>query len=531
MEKRVCGECFKPLETGTMVCPYCGHSAVIPEGSSVLIPGTVLNNRYLIGKKLGKGGFGLTYVAYDSQTMRKVAIKEYFPEGAAYRDSQRNGPAVCVSEEAMRYYNLGLEKYVKEVNTMIQLYDLAGIVRVLEFFYANNTAYMVMEFIDGISLEKYLEDNGGRLTLQQTLDFMQPVLSSLAVLHEHHVIHRDISPDNIMISYDGQVQLIDFGAARSCGVESEHSRTVMVKQGYAPMEQYSRNDAQGEYTDVYAVCATIYKMLTGEVPTDAHSRFAGYELKPIRSFKNVKVPAHIERAILKGLSIRGGDRQQSIAELYAQLYATDAQRLEQKVDKVQKIMISTVLIACVLALCIVFFVVQKNTIGKSGSEKESVTTSSSSKFDKTEEDSDEKKEEEGSREETKNEEEETVTQQSQETTAEQPDSSSVLDGMENQNTERIQIVKDSVFTDYNQYYTVEEIFEKYYEKGIWQETTDADGNPIVNYIAEENGDLIAYVFYVYENNTFSLTNIARNGRTIANMNGYFESVMESVGVQ
>ncbi len=326
-----CYGCFEQIADVNTVCPHCGFFfRQNTEHKWILKPGTLSNGKYLIGKTLGEGGFGITYLAWDVNMETKVAIKEYYPGYLVSRDvTSGDGNYVTVtSRSGQRDFQDGLKRYVKEAAALSKFFDLPGIVSVKDFYYENETAYIVMEYIDGISLKALLERNGNRLAAEQALELMKPVISSLAVIHKNKLIHRDISPDNIMVDRTGKVKLIDFGAARSFE-EEEKSMTVMLKHGYAPIEQYSRKGEQAATTDIYALCAVLYRMITGEVPTESTQRVRNDELVSVRHLAD-KTPHHIATAIEKGLSLMPEDRQQSMEELYADLYGSKSSRVSKQ---------------------------------------------------------------------------------------------------------------------------------------------------------------------------------------------------------
>ncbi|MCR4595940.1 MAG: serine/threonine protein kinase [Lachnospiraceae bacterium] len=353
-----CYGCFNLIDDTSEWCQYCGYHYDPSETSKwILPPGTILNGKYEIGRSLGEGGFGITYLAWDRNMETKIAIKEYFPANSVSRDTTSQG-GNSVSRN-MTYGSLdfdeGLKRYVKEASILSKFFELPGIVSVKDFFYENDTAYFVMEYIEGMSLRDYLESRGGRIGYEEALALIQPVISSLHVIHQNNLLHRDISPDNIMISNEGNIKLIDFGAARSMEQAQENGMTVMLKHGYAPIEQYSRNGAQGPYTDVYGVCAVLYRMITGNVPVDATDRATNDNtrsdlLVPIRKAAR-GVPKHICSAIEKGLSILPEHRQQNMQQLYDELYISRKGVIEKKVDSAYSALIKVLIaVACLLIL-------------------------------------------------------------------------------------------------------------------------------------------------------------------------------------
>ena len=278
----------------------------------VLAKGIILNQKYEIKSVLGEGGFGITYRAMDTVIDETVAIKEYFPSAYATRDNTngKTSELTVITGESMEGFHKGLEKFVNEAASLAKFQQEEGIVSVKNFFYENNTAYMVMEYIDGITLKEYLKQNGDKLPYGTVLSMMKPVMQSLSVVHKSEIVHRDISPDNIMVVKEGRLKLIDFGAARFIGNEDEKSLTVILKEGYAPPEQYQTNGRQGEWTDVYAVCAVMYQMITGIVPIESPARVMdGDSLAQIR-----EIPRKVNRAIMKGMSIGIIDRYQTVVD-------------------------------------------------------------------------------------------------------------------------------------------------------------------------------------------------------------------------
>lgn len=314
--KKFCPYCMNPVLEGE-ACGNCG----LTEGNYTpaihhLPLGTVLIDRYMVGRVLGEGGFGITYIGCDLRLELKVAIKEYFPSDKASRYSQ-------VSLEVQNYtgltgndYEKGKEKFLNEARTMAKMDKQAEIVGVRDYFDANNTAYIVMEYVEGTTFKTLVEQKGGRIPPDELFGLLKPLFPALNNMHALGLIHRDISPDNLMLE-KGAVRLLDFGCARESSYGAG-TLTVMVKHGYAPIEQY-QHKGQGPWTDVYALSATIYYCLTGKVPEQAVDRLYEDELVPPRKL-GVQITEQQERALLYGMGIRQKARFQSIEELYAALY-------------------------------------------------------------------------------------------------------------------------------------------------------------------------------------------------------------------
>lgn len=310
---KYCSKCMNPIEETDVECPFCGTTLNADVPSHHLAPGTILNNKFMVGAALGEGGFGITYIGRDTKLDMKVAIKEYYPNGYVNR-SNTISPAVnsSTSGERKDFFDTGRDRFLREAQILAKFSGSTGIVDVRDFFEENNTAYIVMEYLDGQTLKEYLK-NKGTLTPEQTIRLLMPVMESLKKVHTQGLIHRDISPDNIML-VDGHVKLLDFGAARNVSATANKSLSVMLKPGYAPEEQYRSKGDQGPWTDVYALCATMYKCITGITPDDSTQRVFSDELKT-PSALGISIDPVIEKALLKGLNVMQKDRYQSIDEL------------------------------------------------------------------------------------------------------------------------------------------------------------------------------------------------------------------------
>lgn len=316
-----CFHCMEILDKNDTVCPHCKRKIKsVRENVRTLPPGIVLENKYMVGEVIGEGGFGITYIGLDLNLHLKVAIKEYFPASFASRNinTGEDYSIHVIRGEAGIYYQKGLEDYAREANRLAQFASLSGIVSVLNFFYGNNTAYMIMEFIDGITLREYLRRNNEKLPWRKTLDLLHPVVLSLVEIHKAGIIHRDISPDNIMISKNGEMVLIDFGAARKD--DGNQKKTVVLKKGYAPLEQYQTDGNQGPWSDVYSFCATIYRIIGGVKAPDALTVAGGSA--QIVSLKTLAkdIPDFLDRTVRLGMENEISARIQSMEELEGYLY-------------------------------------------------------------------------------------------------------------------------------------------------------------------------------------------------------------------
>ena len=288
------------------------------ENSHCLRKGTRLIGRYTIEGVLGQGGFGITYLGIDELHEKKVAIKEFFPQGIVTRNIEYQDTVTVTFVGEKDNYEKGKERFLKEARTMAKFSKDEGIVKALDFFEINNTAYIVMEYLEGITLKQYLRENQ-RIAPEDLIELLVPLIESLDEIHSQGMIHRDISPDNIMVLPDGRIKLMDFGAARDYTEFGEKSLSIVLKPGYAPPEQYQTHGIQGPWTDIYALCATMYKCITGENPPDAIERVMEDSLKKISEF-GIAIPPQEEAAIIKGMSVSAKDRYQDIKDFCEDLY-------------------------------------------------------------------------------------------------------------------------------------------------------------------------------------------------------------------
>jgi serine/threonine protein kinase len=299
---QICMSCFN-VKGDFDVCPYCGWvEGTPPKEAYHLHPRTLLNNRYVIGTVLGYGGFGVTYKAWDMELGIKVAVKEYYPSGLVNR-VPGEAEVVIYSGEKSKQYGYGLKRFLDEARQMAKFSTHMNIVNIYNFFEQNNTAYIVMEYLEGISLKQFLQQSGGILDVDTALQIILPVADALEEIHSKGTIHRDVSPDNIFITAENKVKLIDFGAARLSAGDKEETLSVILKPGFAPPEQYRSKSKQGAFTDIYALGATLYRLVTGVLPEESVDRLFDDSLKR-PSELGIKIPDNIERAIMKALSLK-----------------------------------------------------------------------------------------------------------------------------------------------------------------------------------------------------------------------------------
>lgn len=289
--------------------------------NGILSPGACLaNGEYRIKQPLGQGGFGITYQGIDTRLNRAVAVKEFFPEGC-WREGST---VVSAGRWNLDTYSNAKQKFLLEGQTLGQFHH-PGIVQVFYYFEENNTAYMVMEYLQGKTLAEFLKQRKGKLSEAKALEYIAKIGEALEILHQAQFLHRDIKPENIMLADDGRVVLIDFGAARDFTTSSTARYTTMLTPGYAPLEQYGRSLKYGAFTDIYALGSTLYHLLTGEAPISAIERAAGVELKTVKEIAP-HVSLGVSKAIAKAMSMDVTQRIQSVREFFA-LLSQDANQL------------------------------------------------------------------------------------------------------------------------------------------------------------------------------------------------------------
>lgn len=320
---KYCFGCMEQYEDEFSVCPYCGFVEGTKSSHALhMEPGSILAERYIIGRSLGFGGFGVTYIGWDALLEHKVAIKEYLPSEFSTRMPGVTQVTVYNGDKREQFRD-GLQQFVNEAKRLAKLNGIDNVVKVYDAFEENNTAYIVMEYLEGETLAVRLEREK-TIEPEEAVRMLLPVIDALQEVHGQGILHRDLAPDNLFITSEGKVKVIDFGAARFATTSHSRSLTVIIKPGYSAEEQYRSRADQGSYTDVYSLGATLYKMVTGVTPPDAMERRAMLEgsqkesLEPITKHCK-KIRKNYENAILNAMNIRAEDRTRTMAELASQL--------------------------------------------------------------------------------------------------------------------------------------------------------------------------------------------------------------------
>ena len=332
VEKKRCGSCFREYEDA--LCPYCGGA----QNEEHQLPvGTVIRDRYQIGKVLGQGGFGITYIAWDILMRKCVAVKEFYPTGTVFRKSELSTAVECGTKAMIPHYEYSRERFLREASALVQFQEIPEVVGIQDFVKENNTAYIVMEYVRGVDLAKYIQRKGGRLSVDETFRILRPVMEALAKVHKGGIVHRDISPDNIILDPMGGAKLLDFGAVRAVedpDVEKGLSKSTeaILKQGFAPIEQYNTRGSLGPWTDEYAMCATVFYCLTGRIPEEASIRMSEGIDPDWSSIPGL--PEHQRKALEKGISCRAKDRYPDMDQLLEALFPEEmAQTVPEPVEE------------------------------------------------------------------------------------------------------------------------------------------------------------------------------------------------------
>ena len=327
---KLCMGCMNELDADGH-CHYCSYSDDIPHLQSYLAPKTVLDNRYLIGKMLSYNGEGASYICYDMVGKCKCVCREYMPDTLCERES--DGLTITVNKDCLAKYKTFMSEFADMNKVLSRMRNLTHIVTAKDMFSENNTTYVILEYVEGVSLKKFLQSNTGFLTWEQVKKLFVPLFTTLNIIHNAGIIHRGISPENIIVTTDGELKLTGF-----CISSIRTSNTGMMPEfysGYTAPEQYSSLQWQGTWTDVYAVAAVIYRILTGSMPLDANTRIHNDTMVDADRI-NPRIPAHISDALAQAMAVRGEERTQTVTELVSGLFEQPS-RMEHSKGSTQTI--------------------------------------------------------------------------------------------------------------------------------------------------------------------------------------------------
>ena len=305
-----CPGCYVD-KAGAAVCPYCGYDESAPRSRLFLPHGIVIGGQYRVGKVLGRpGGFGITYLGWDVNLQQRVAIKEFLPRDICARSMDSLDVTVHTDHDRTGF-DFGKEQFLREAR-IVAKFDHPNVVRVRSFFNANGTAYLVMDYYEGMSLGDYLTNMRRTIEPEVAVPLIIPILEGLEYVHERNVMHRDVKPANIYLAAIGKPILLDFGAARQAAAgDLARSISVVLTEGYAPLEQYQRRTPQGPWTDVYGLAATLLRMVTGQIPAAALDRLGN---DPLAQSNFAGLPDALKPALKRAMAVKPGDRYQTATE-------------------------------------------------------------------------------------------------------------------------------------------------------------------------------------------------------------------------
>lgn len=311
---KLCMGCMNELDSDG-VCHYCTYTDDIPHLQSYLAPHTVLNDRYIVGKMLTYNGEGASYICYDMVAKTKAVVREYMPDTLCEREMRSNN--IIINTDCLAKYKTYMSEFQDMNRTLTRMRNLASICTSKDMFSENNTCYVILEYVEGVSLKKFLQSNRGYLQWQQVKKLFVPLFTTLSIIHNAGIIHRGISPENIIVTTDGRLKLTGFSI--SSIRTSNSALSPEFYSGYTAPEQYTSLEWQGTWTDVYSIAAVIYRILTGYVPPDANNRMHNDTMIPASRI-NPHIPRHVSNVLSHAMAVRGADRIQTITDLVSELF-------------------------------------------------------------------------------------------------------------------------------------------------------------------------------------------------------------------
>ena len=328
----ICPDCFE-ISVRNGVCTSCGwREKDGPRFPNMLPPHFVLKNRYLIGKPLGKGGFGITYKAYDLEYQNICAVKEYLPNFIELKREDSGDLRLLNNGDTGRYQH-NRKRFMEEADILYRIHSYPYVVKIRDSFSENNTSYYVMDYINGINLKQVIAGENFIFSVSQATEVMLKVGNTLQVIYEKEgLIHRDISPENILVDRNGEYTLIDFGSAKEIDPKREQGFSVVLKPGFAPLEQYSDTMPQDPYTDVYALAGTFYMMVSGQMLPNALERLNHPEKYHSLCQLGMKVPQKVSDAVDHALAINYKQRTQTIQAFLNELISAGALQVGQQMQ-------------------------------------------------------------------------------------------------------------------------------------------------------------------------------------------------------
>ncbi len=360
MSDQICFQCFQ-MKGEQEVCPWCGYT---PESTAnqayQLRPGTVLDHRYIIGITLGIGGFGITYKAFDISLSIVVAIKEFYPARLVNRAEGEVRVGVF-SGEKREEYNRCLKRFEEEAQMMAEFSNEPDIVKIYSYLKANETAYIIMEYVDA----ELLKDRLGRapkMSVEEASGYLISILTALAKIHQKGIVHKDISPDNIFLTGKDTIKLGDFGAARRQEEQPDEHAEVIVKVGYTPPEQYQPGSGQKPSMDVYSAGAVFYEMVTGEKPLDAMDR-QDEDLLQSPARCGAVIDARLDRIVMRAMAVKPRFRFQAAEQFRCAVVGKEKVRLpEEELKQKRRLRLAAGIGAGMISLVLAVVLVLSQTV-------------------------------------------------------------------------------------------------------------------------------------------------------------------------
>lgn len=365
---KLCMGCMKNIEDHITQCPYCGYDeSVLRQESYYLDPGTIIGGKYIVGRVIKYGGYTISYLGMDAEKNRKVMIKEYLPSDFSTR-SDGEKEVTIYSGDAAEQYEQGLTAFLNEANRIQQLDHVAVIEKIYDCVAENDTGYVISEYVEGQTMNEVL-DRGKVFSPAEAKDVISQILIGLNQVHPLNIIHCNISPETIMFTNDGGIKLLDFGATRYVTTANSKSLAILLKQGYAPEEQYRSRGERGPWTDVYALAAVMYRMITGNVPVESVDRALQDELKE-PSRLGIEIPQNMENALMNALNIYQKDRTPSADAFLRELSSSQVVRIRikkrgndtGKLSKWAKGLIASLFLAAGIGGIVVYHAIEKQKI-------------------------------------------------------------------------------------------------------------------------------------------------------------------------
>lgn len=364
---KLCMGCMNEIEDNLTTCPLCGfNESTLRQESYYLDPGTIVGGRYIVGRVINYNGHNISYLGMDAQDNKKVVVKEYLPSDFSTR-SQGEKEVTIYSGDAQEQFEHGLSNFLNESSRIQSLGQAEGVAQVYDCIPENDTGYVISQYIEGHTLKEVLE-SGKKYNVSEAKAIIVQILTGLSKLHPMDVIHCDIAPENIMLAEDGSVKLLNFGATRYVTTANSKSLAIILKQGYAPEEQYRSKGVRGPWTDVYAVAAVMYRMITGITPQESVERTLVDELKA-PSKLGIDIPVSTENALMNALNVYQEERTASAGVFLQELNSDSVKRIKVKKSKVEtgkfptwaKVMVASLLCIVVAGGGILYFMMNRDT--------------------------------------------------------------------------------------------------------------------------------------------------------------------------